>query len=65
MRQIFLSQRYLRASTRSEGSMIPPRRRSTKWSVDSARGTALSAITVRRERSVVVQAGEIVQLSRR
>lgn len=30
LRQIFLSVRYLRASTRSEGSMIPPRRRSTK-----------------------------------
>jgi hypothetical protein len=30
MRQIFLSVRYLRASTRSDGSMIPPRRRSTR-----------------------------------
>lgn len=35
MRQIFLSLRNLRASTKSEGSMMPPRRRSTKCRVDS------------------------------
>merc|ERR1712106_1149380 len=35
LRQIVLSQLYFCARTRSEGSMTPPRRRSTKWRVDS------------------------------
>ena len=34
-RQIIFSQLYLRARTARDGSITPPRRRSTKWSVDS------------------------------
>ncbi len=36
LRQTFFSVRYLRARTRRDGSMIPPRSRSTKCRVDSA-----------------------------
>lgn len=35
MRQIILSQLYFWANCRREGSMIPPRRRSTRCRVDS------------------------------
>lgn len=35
LRQIILSQLYFWASCLSEGSMIPPRRRRTRWRVDS------------------------------
>jgi hypothetical protein len=35
LRQIILSQLYLEARALREGSMIPPRRRRTKWRVDS------------------------------
>jgi hypothetical protein len=38
LRQIILSWLYLRARICREGSMMPPRRRSTKWRVDSATG---------------------------
>jgi hypothetical protein len=46
MRQIFLSLRNLRASTKSEGSMMPPRRRSTKCRVDSGIQTQKANVTV-------------------
>lgn len=36
LRQIILSQLYFWASCLREGSMMPPRRRSTRWRVDSA-----------------------------
>jgi hypothetical protein len=45
MRQIFLSLRNLRASTKSEGSMMPPRRRSTKCRVDSGIQTQKANVT--------------------
>ena len=35
LRQIILSWLNLRASRASDGSMMPPRSRSTRWSVDS------------------------------
>jgi len=35
LRQIILSQLYFCANMRSDGSMIPPRRRSTRCRVDS------------------------------
>ena len=43
LRQIIFSWLYLRARACSEGSMIPPRRRSTRWRVDSA-GKATSTM---------------------
>ena len=36
LRQIILSQLYLEARMRRLGSIMPPRRRSTRWRVDSA-----------------------------
>ena len=35
LRQIILSWLYLRARICSDGSMMPPRRRRTRWSIDS------------------------------
>lgn len=42
LRQIILSQLYFWASCRREGSMMPPRRRSTRCRVDSGRETNIS-----------------------
>jgi hypothetical protein len=42
LRQIVLSQLYFEARALSEGSIIPPRRRRTKWSVDSCKEVLIS-----------------------
>jgi hypothetical protein len=64
LRQIILSWLNLRARICSDGSMMPPRRRSTRWSVDSAaRATPASDKGALLARPGAQTAAEIVALS--
>jgi len=63
LRQIILSWLNLRARICSDGSMMPPRRRSTRWSVDSAaRATPASDKGALLARPGAQTAAEIVAL---